>query len=161
MLCFVNPFKISLKLSYTIWRELLRFETLVNVKWGNTLIDSVICHENERHCKVYPKQHILQQRSVVIEWSWNTQTTNPHSLLLSRPWSVIETVGYWCTDLRPMSCGRRRLDAEVFRRFQQRLLESRIVTIAAPVNAGRPQTVRTPDNGVAIIAAVEWRSWNI
>jgi len=57
-----------------------------------------------------------------------------------------------------MSCGRRRLDAEVFRRFQQRLLESRIVTIAAPVNAGRPQTVRTPDNGVAIIAAVEWRS---
>ena len=57
-----------------------------------------------------------------------------------------------------MSCGRRRLDAEVFRRFQQRLLESRIVTIPAPVNAGRPQTVRTPDNGVAIIAAVEWRS---
>jgi len=51
--------KISLKLSYTIWREHLRFETRVTVKRGNTLIDSVMCHDDE--------PHILQQRSVLIE----------------------------------------------------------------------------------------------
>jgi hypothetical protein len=74
---------------------------------------------------------------------------------------TFEMVGYWCADLLPMFCGRSRLDANVFRRFQQRLLESWSVTIPAPVNAGRPQMVRTPDNGVVIIATVEWRSWSI
>ena len=47
------------------------------------LIDIDLCHDNELRCNV-PKPHILQQRSVLIELSWNTQTTNPHCLLLSR-----------------------------------------------------------------------------
>lgn len=41
------------------------------------------------------------------------------------------------------------------RRLEQRLRETGIVTLTAFVNAGRLQTVRTPANENAIIAAVE------
>jgi hypothetical protein len=46
-------------------------------------------------------------------------------------------------------------DANDFRQFEQRLRETGSVTPTAHVNAGRPQTVRTPANDDAIIAGVE------
>jgi hypothetical protein len=51
--------------------------------------------------------------------------------------------------------GRRHPDANVFRRLEQRLSETGIVTPTALVNAGRSRNVRTPANEDAIIAAVE------
>jgi hypothetical protein len=49
--------------------------------------------------------------------------------------------------------GRRHPDDHMFRRLEQRLRETG--TSTALVNAGRPQTVRTPATEDAIIAAVE------
>jgi hypothetical protein len=50
-------------------------------------------------------------------------------------------------------------DADVFRRLEQRLRETGIVTRTTHVNAGRPRTARTPANEDA--AAVEREQWRI
>jgi hypothetical protein len=55
--------------------------------------------------------------------------------------------------------GRRRLDANAFRRLEQRLRETGSVTPTVFVNASRPQTLQTPANEDAIIAAVEREGW--
>jgi hypothetical protein len=55
--------------------------------------------------------------------------------------------------------GRRHLDANVFRRLEQRLHETGSVKPTALMNAGRPRTVRTPANEDAIISAVEREPW--
>jgi hypothetical protein len=54
---------------------------------------------------------------------------------------------------------RRFPHANVFRRLEQRPHETGSVTPTARVNAGRPQTVRTPANEDAIIVAVEREPW--
>jgi hypothetical protein len=57
--------------------------------------------------------------------------------------------------------GRLHPDVNVFRRLQQHLCETRIVTPTANMNVGRPRTARTLANEDSIIADVEkgpWRS---
>jgi hypothetical protein len=54
---------------------------------------------------------------------------------------------------------RRHPDANVFRRFLQRLRDTGSVTPTALVNAGRPRTARTPTNEDATTAAVEREPW--
>jgi hypothetical protein len=51
--------------------------------------------------------------------------------------------------------GRRRSDAIMFRRFEQRLGETGSVTFTAHVNGGRRRTVLTPANEDAITTAAE------
>jgi hypothetical protein len=54
---------------------------------------------------------------------------------------------------------RRHLDANVFRRLEQRLRGTGSIKPTALVNAGRPRTARILDNKDAIIAAVEGEPW--
>jgi hypothetical protein len=56
--------------------------------------------------------------------------------------------------------GQRHPDASVFRQLEYCLCETGSVTPMAHVNAGRLQTVRTPANEGAIIAAVEQELWS-
>jgi hypothetical protein len=83
------------------------------------------------------KTHSVQQGSVVIELSGNTQTTN---ISTSSYPSVPATVKLVLLRYP----GRRHPDADMFRRLEQRLRETGSVTRSAHVNAGRSRSVRTP-----------------
>jgi hypothetical protein len=62
-----------------------------------------------------------QRGSVVIERSWDTQTT----IAATRPWPPVE-IGTAALDYLVCHPGRRRQDADVFRRLQQRLRETQV-----------------------------------
>lgn len=56
--------------------------------------------------------------------------------------------------------GRRRPDSNIFRRLEQCLCETGIITLMVNMNAGGRRTIRTPPtNADVVIAATEpWRS---
>ena len=63
--------KISLKMSYTVCRELLHFETRVTVQWGNTLIYSFLYDRTNRWTN-FPNLFWLKNEPLHISGSSST-----------------------------------------------------------------------------------------
>jgi hypothetical protein len=73
-----------------------------------------------------------------------THEDNCDALLTPRIYNVRAGNAAWKYILRRP--GRRQLEADAFRRLEQRLLQTGSVTVTTHVNGGRPRAVRTPDN---------------
>jgi hypothetical protein len=87
----------------------------------------------------------------VIEWSWNTHTTN--TATCSNGLTVSAVREY------PLPYpGHRHQDTSVFRRLEQNLCETGNVTLTAHVIAGRSRTVRISENEYAAVEREPWRS---
>ena len=122
--------KIILKYYTDSVQRRLVFETHVTVRRGNALLSSA-CQDARTH-----SVH-------------NTIQTRPNDRRIHNS----------ARKFALRSSRRRHPDANIFRRLQQRLRETWIVTPTAVVNVGRTRAARSAANKEAIIAAVERQLW--
>jgi hypothetical protein len=135
----------------------LILEEHVSVKWGNTLLSSGTCHDdtwrvvNCTQDAVHTRDNY--DRTIMV------YAHDEYCVMLLTPSTCNRRAGTSARVYALSYPGRLHRDVNVFRRLAQHLCETRSVTPTAPLNAGRPRTVRTPANEDNIIAGVEIESW--